>query len=89
MVCPVCKEQNIKSTVNCGQSMSTLMGYLPYYDENGKYHDHDPNTITTYYSCSQGHHFSISGNGTCPSCDYGKDTKTIEVHDEAPFRYVS
>ena len=87
MICPVCQEQNLKSRVTGGPGMTTLMGYFPYYDEDGKYHDHDPNTTTTHYNCSNGHYFSISQKGTCPSCDYVKDTKRVTIHDKAQFTY--
>jgi len=32
-----------------------MMGYTPYYDEGGKYHNNNPNTITKVYHCSNGH----------------------------------
>ena len=87
IICPVFQEQNLKSRVSSGPCMTTLVGYFPYYDEDGKYHDHDGNTKTTDYNCSMGHYFSISQTGTCPSCDFGKDTKKVTIHDKAQFTY--
>jgi hypothetical protein len=44
----------------------------PYYDEDGKHHHHDSNTSTYGYSCSNGHDFSVSRQGTC-WCGWNKD----------------
>ena len=32
----------------------------PFYDKDGKYHDHDMNSSSTDYSCSNGHKWSSS-----------------------------
>ena len=58
MICPACKEQGLKSTVQTEGLMSTLMGYSTYYDENGMMHKHDNNSRTTIGKCSNGHTFS-------------------------------
>jgi hypothetical protein len=79
MKCPVCEKEEKKSCVYPGMSTSTLMYCLPYYDEEGKYHSHDTNTHTTQYSCSNGHNWSESSTGRCPSCDFGKDSTKIWV----------
>jgi len=82
MKCPVCEKEELKSFVYPGMSTSTLMYCSPYYDEDGKYHSHDANTHTTQYSCSNGHNWSESSTGICPSCDFGKDSKKIWVKEE-------
>jgi len=82
MKCPVCEKENLKSRVYPGVSMRTLMYCTPYYDEDGNYHSHDSNTTTTNYSCSNGHQWSESSKGVCPSCDFGKDSKKICIKDE-------
>lgn len=79
MICPKCKEEGKKSTVQSFGTMTTLLGYAIYYDEEGKYHDHDPNTHTTEYRCSNGHDILVSRKSQCPNCDYGKDTENIRV----------
>lgn len=58
--CPVCQFQGLKSIVYQGGCTATLLGWQPYYDEEGRYHSEDPNTTTCGYRCSNGHHFSTS-----------------------------
>lgn len=78
MKCPVCQEKGLKSNVYPGGGQSTLMGFTPYYDEEGNYHIHDPNTITFSYSCSLGHKWKEVSKKECPSCEYGEgSSKTI------------
>lgn len=92
MKCPVCIEKGLKSNVYPGVSMSTLMYCAPYYDENGKYHSHDMNRHTTNYNCSHGHTWSESSTGICPSCDFGKDSKSVTIHNSeeiAPTNVIS
>ena len=81
MKCPVCSEKNMKSSIYVGMSTSTLMYCTPYYDEDGNYHSHDSNTHSTSYSCTKGHQWSESSTGTCPSCDFGKDSKCVTIHN--------
>lgn len=73
MICKECKEQGLKSTVTSMGSGSTLLGWNPFYDEEGVFHSHNPNRITDYYKCSNRHHFSVVGKAPCPNCDYGKE----------------
>jgi len=70
--CPVCIEQGLKSLVNVGHGTTTLMHCQPYYDENGKHHHHDRNTSTSNFSCSNGHSFTVSRQGSC-WCGWNKD----------------
>ena len=60
MKCPVCVEKGLKSCVYEGGTQTTLMCGQSYYDEDGNYHYNDPNTLTTSYSCSNGHRWSVS-----------------------------
>ncbi|GAH86400.1 unnamed protein product [marine sediment metagenome] len=60
MRCPECEKNGLKSKVYVGTSSTTLLASYPYYDEEGNYHCDDPNTITTSYSCSNGHSWSES-----------------------------
>lgn len=71
MKCPECVKEGKRSTVSQGMSMTTCMGWAPFYDEDGNYHSHDPNRHETAYSCSNGHYFGESSVVKCPSCDYG------------------
>ena len=79
MKCPKCEEEGKRSRVYDKGGTSTLMYCTPYYDEEGVYHNHDSNTITHYYECSEGHKFRTKGTGTCPNCDFGKDSLKIEI----------
>lgn len=65
MICEECQKLNKKSTIAIGNSMMTAVYYKPFYDENGKYHNHDANKKTTGYSCSNGHNWSVSIRGSC------------------------
>jgi len=69
MKCPVCVKEEKKSQVYPGQCTSTCMAAMPYYDEDGQYHNHVPNTTTTYYSCSNRHRFVINSRSGCSYCN--------------------
>lgn len=70
MKCPVCVSEGRRSTVQVGISTATLMSGSTYYDEDGRYHNHDPNYTTTGYSCSNGHEWT--GTSDAPKCWCGK-----------------
>lgn len=76
MICPECRIEGLRSTVNSGMSMTTGMGYTSFWDEDGVHHVHDPNTTTTSYLCSNGHEWGESKIRPCqaPDCDYGKES---------------
>jgi hypothetical protein len=65
MKCLECVKNNQTSRVSVGGSTTTLMGFTPFYDEDGRYHSHDPNTKTTYYSCSNGHSWTETSKSKC------------------------
>ncbi len=58
MMCPECVKEGKKSCVYIGTSTTTLLAWTPYYDEDGGYHNENPNRITTQYSCSNGHRWA-------------------------------
>jgi hypothetical protein len=69
MICPECSVEGRKSKVYPGLSTVTLMASAPYYDEDGEYHDHDPNITTTRFACSNGHDWQEKkGPAECPVC---------------------
>lgn len=54
--CPQCQEVKQTSHVYVGAQMSTALHAPDYYDEQGVWHPGgNPNTITTRYTCSNGH----------------------------------
>jgi len=65
MICPECGKARLQSRVYIGVSSTTLAYSPPFYDEEGRYHDHDPNIRTTQYECSNGHQWAET---TRPSC---------------------
>lgn len=65
MICPECAINDTKSTVHGGGCTSTCMGYDTFYDEDGRYHRHDPNTVSTSYQCSQGHKWTEARKSKC------------------------
>lgn len=65
MKCQKCVEQGLESKVYVGTTMTTLAYSAPFYDENGRYHYHNPNTTTTEYRCSNGHSFTETMTPVC------------------------
>jgi hypothetical protein len=77
MKCPRCVEEGRTSKVYSEGGRTTLRGYTPYYDEDGVYHSHNPNRITTSYRCSNDHKWRVCGRTSCPSCDFGRTPEAI------------
>jgi hypothetical protein len=77
MKCSECVKNGLTSRVYDHGSTRTLMGWVPYYDEDGKPHNHDPNATTYGYRCSRGHHWVIKHKPPCgaPGCPYGTITQ--------------
>lgn len=71
MKCPTCVAEGKKSRVEIGRTSRTCLGHSPFYDEDGKYHNHDPNRSTTQYHCSNGHAWQDVSYTEC-WCGYGK-----------------
>lgn len=57
-------------------SRSTLLGGNFSYYEDGEFHSHDPNAVTTGYRCSRGHEWSETSHRPCPTCGDWKEEKT-------------
>lgn len=80
MKCPFCVEEGPKSTLQTnGMRAVTLLGYSTYWDEDGVHHDHDPNTHTQEYVCSEGHFYTVKSKSPCPAkgCDFGGEESTV------------
>jgi hypothetical protein len=65
MICPQCREAGKKSRVYVGGNYTTCMYSPPFYDEEGRYHNHDPNSTTTDYTCSNGQSWQSVGKTGC------------------------
>ena len=84
MRCPVCVGANTKHTVNVQPGgVRTLMLGHSFYDEDNRYHNHDPNTTTSDWSCSWGHRWSVRRQGSC-WCGWGKKDADIFIYEGAP-----
>jgi hypothetical protein len=61
--------------------VTNCLGWRPFYDEDGRYHRHDPNRRRAHYSCSHGHHFVIKSRPSCPceGCNFGGEHEVEEV----------
>ena len=84
MKCPVCVKLGLKSTLTEGAGMSTMMYSAPYYDEDGNYHNHDPNTHTHTLACSNGHKMTVSHKSGCIPCGT-EPTERITVNEPEDF----
>jgi hypothetical protein len=82
MICQKCQEEGLKSRVQDLGGTSTLLGYSSYYDEDGKRHSHDPNTLTNYYKCSNGHEFYVTSKSRCSNCNYGAGSEKLTFINE-------
>jgi hypothetical protein len=56
--CNFCREEGRTSKVYPGPSSQTAVAWQPFYDEEGVFHNKDPNKRTTHYTCSNGHEWS-------------------------------
>lgn len=65
MICRKCQEEGKTSQVQSLGGSTTLMGWKPYYDEQGKFHNHNPNTERMVYRCSNGHTWDIVRKPPC------------------------
>jgi len=66
MICDACKRDGTTSTIEIGVSKEkTDRWNPPFFDENGRKHDHDPNWITTKYRCSRGHEWVRTWQRPC------------------------
>jgi hypothetical protein len=69
LLCKECQAQGHKSVVYEGHSYTTLAGFQVFYDQDGFRHEHDPNSTTTNYTCSNGHAWSTKTYSKCQTCD--------------------
>ena len=53
--CPTCQKESKKSRVYFDGQRTTLMAGYPYWDEEGNYHQNNPNRTTRHFHCSNNH----------------------------------
>lgn len=61
--CPECGSL----ACDVGLTMSTLAGFSPFYDVQGRLHVHDPNVHTEARTCINGHHYEHRRVRSCPA----------------------
>ncbi|MCK4446980.1 MAG: hypothetical protein KAW56_07855 [Candidatus Marinimicrobia bacterium] len=84
--CPVCQKKGLKSRVYYKYSTRTLMGWETYWDEEGNYHNEDPNYTTSYFRCSLGHEWHEINYGTGKT-SFAQITKNTEDEPEKIIEY--
>ncbi len=70
-ICPFCEKEGKTSRLPIPPVQSTSMVGELYFDEQGVYHNHDPNWNMAVWECSNGHQFMRRTRSGCPSCDFG------------------
>lgn len=83
--CPQCVAAGARSTVRTSGVSRTLACSQEYWDEDGRYHSHDPNRHTTRWFCSNGHVWAVNSYPVCPSCGWQfKETQVNIVEPRPP-----
>jgi hypothetical protein len=73
MICKICKKMGLRSIIKeLAQCVTTLAHCEPWYDEDGRYHIHDCNTISITYQCSNGHEFITKSKPHQCWCEHDK-----------------
>ena len=65
MKCKHCEAEGETSELTLHTSHTTLMCSLSYYDEEGRFHHHDPNTKSDRVTCSRGHSYEHRATDAC------------------------
>jgi hypothetical protein len=73
--CPICSEEGEKSRLTAVGGRSTNLEWEKFFDEEGKYHQHDPNTVIHLFKCSNGHEIEVLSKTGCGAC--GKEDEVI------------
>jgi hypothetical protein len=80
MKCPKCEQEGRRSeVVGCGATQ-TMMYYQPFYDEDGRRHDHDANVVEEHFRCSNEHFIKRTTRGRC-WCGWTGGEEEIEARD--------
>lgn len=88
MKCSKCVEMGLRSIVQSGFVMSTCMYFAPFYDEDGNYHNHDNNTQTQNWNCSNNHYWTTTQGGSC-GCGWKGTPIQYIFSDESKFRVIT
>jgi hypothetical protein len=70
MICSDCRSTGNKSKVFRDHVTNGNEVVPEYFDEEGRYHCHNPNIKIIHYKCSNGHMLAEELKSNCPSCDF-------------------
>lgn len=69
LTCPKCVEEKLTSKVYYdGTSGTGIAPPRPYWDEEGRYHEHNPNVYKHAFRCSRQHFWMQEERLPCPTC---------------------
>jgi len=71
-LCYQCYEEGFENELEFQKMSQTVMAVNEFYDDDGLHH-HDPNVISTYYKCSEGHELVLMERSLCPICNWPND----------------
>jgi len=79
MICPACQREGKQSRIKLLGYIVTSMCAHEFYDEQGRYHSHDPNSMSTSARCSAGHQLAIVVKHGCDvdGCDFGVYSREV------------
>lgn len=86
MICPYCQKEGKTSRLYPNGGTSTLALGESFYDEEGRWHTHDPNIHTSGWYCSNGHRWVEKTRRACPipGCDVKGSVEVIRQPDMGP-----
>jgi len=77
LICPVCQATGWMTSIVRERGSTAVMGPVDkYYDEEGKYHFHDPSYIRREYECSQNHRWDRIESATKCWCGWTAEEET-------------
>jgi len=85
LLCPGCVEEGLKSTVSHETRAHYLMAWRPYWDEEGDYHVHDPNSHASWFRCSNGHVWPIPNLCPAEDCDFNV-RRLADLAEHLPYK---
>ena len=68
MICAECQKAGERSVVRF-RAVQTALPVDSYFDEDGKLHNHNPNSMTTFFTCSRGHTWNTVQAASCSVCN--------------------
>lgn len=85
MKCPTCVLEGRRSKLHCygGVSRTLLGGESPWFDEDGQYHEHDPNIERRTLQCSNGHRWLHTRFPACASCGWSRGPEEWQAIEAA------